>query len=43
MEASARTDVGLVRTVNEDNYLLSDVLFAVADGLGGHEAGEGCQ
>ncbi|NLB74169.1 MAG: Stp1/IreP family PP2C-type Ser/Thr phosphatase [Firmicutes bacterium] len=40
MEASARTDVGLVRTVNEDNYLLSDVLFAVADGLGGHEAGE---
>jgi serine/threonine protein phosphatase PrpC len=40
MEASARTDVGLVRTVNEDNYLLGDVLFAVADGLGGHEAGE---
>ncbi len=40
MEASARTDVGLVRAVNEDNYLLSDVLFAVADGLGGHEAGE---
>jgi len=40
MKASARTDVGLVRTVNEDNYLLGDVLFAVADGLGGHEAGE---
>ncbi len=40
MEASARTDVGLVRAVNEDNYLLGDVLFAVADGLGGHEAGE---
>ncbi len=40
MEASARTDVGLVRAVNEDSYLLGDVLFAVADGLGGHEAGE---
>ena len=34
------TDVGLVRAVNEDNYLLGDVLFAVAVGLGGHEAGE---
>ncbi|HAV21326.1 MAG: Stp1/IreP family PP2C-type Ser/Thr phosphatase [Bacillota bacterium] len=40
MEASARSDIGLVRAVNEDSFLVTDVLFAVADGLGGHEAGE---
>ncbi|MGE5593851.1 MAG: Stp1/IreP family PP2C-type Ser/Thr phosphatase [Betaproteobacteria bacterium] len=40
MQASARTDVGLVRSVNEDDYLIGDGVFAVADGLGGHEAGE---
>ncbi|MDZ4179441.1 MAG: Stp1/IreP family PP2C-type Ser/Thr phosphatase, partial [Coriobacteriia bacterium] len=34
------TDVGRVRTHNEDSVLLSPPLFAVADGLGGHEAGE---
>jgi protein phosphatase len=34
------TDVGRVRTHNEDSLLLSPPLFAVADGLGGHEAGE---
>lgn len=40
MQACARTDVGLVRTLNEDDYLVGANIFAVADGLGGHEAGE---
>lgn len=34
------SDVGRVRTHNEDAVLLSPPLFAVADGLGGHQAGE---
>ncbi len=34
------SDVGRVRTGNEDSLLLSPPLFAVADGLGGHQAGE---
>ncbi|MBA4370723.1 MAG: protein phosphatase [Coriobacteriaceae bacterium] len=34
------TDPGLVRTHNEDAFVVSPPLFAVADGLGGHEAGE---
>ncbi|HET8648874.1 MAG TPA: Stp1/IreP family PP2C-type Ser/Thr phosphatase [Gemmatimonadales bacterium] len=39
---AARTDVGIVRSGNEDNYLmLSDRgVFIVADGMGGHAAGE---
>ncbi len=34
------TDIGRTRTVNEDALLLDAPLFAVADGLGGHQAGE---
>ncbi|MFZ5623169.1 MAG: Stp1/IreP family PP2C-type Ser/Thr phosphatase [Gemmatimonadota bacterium] len=39
---AARTDAGIVRAGNEDNYLmLADRgLFVVADGMGGHAAGE---
>lgn len=34
------TDRGLRRELNEDSFIASDPLFAVADGMGGHEAGE---
>jgi PPM family protein phosphatase len=34
------SDVGRVRSGNEDALLLASPLFAVADGLGGHQAGE---
>lgn len=39
---AARTDVGLIRTGNEDNYLMVPErgIFVVADGMGGHAAGE---
>ncbi|HEU5358683.1 MAG TPA: Stp1/IreP family PP2C-type Ser/Thr phosphatase [Gemmatimonadales bacterium] len=39
---AARTDVGIVRSGNEDNYLMLDErgVFIVADGMGGHAAGE---
>lgn len=39
---AARTDVGIVRSGNEDNYLMmaDRGLFIVADGMGGHAAGE---
>jgi PPM family protein phosphatase len=34
------TDRGLRRELNEDSFLAADPIFAVADGMGGHEAGE---
>jgi serine/threonine protein phosphatase PrpC len=39
---AARTDVGIVRSGNEDNYLMlaDHGIFIVADGMGGHAAGE---
>jgi len=42
LQASATTDTGPVRKTNEDAFV-SDAgvrLFAIADGMGGHEAGE---
>ncbi|MGB4442700.1 MAG: hypothetical protein WBJ62_10875, partial [Coriobacteriia bacterium] len=39
-EFAGDSHVGLVRTDNEDAFLVAPPLFAVADGLGGHEAGE---
>src|ERR1700737_1355737 len=42
IEAFGLTDVGRKRKHNEDNYALDveDGLFIVADGMGGHAAGE---
>jgi PPM family protein phosphatase len=40
IEVAAQTDVGSVRSQNEDSFLVGDQLFAVADGMGGHAAGE---
>ena len=35
-----RTDVGRVREVNEDDLLAAPPVFAVADGMGGHDGGD---
>lgn len=40
MLAYVKTDIGKVREINEDSYLCASPLFAVADGMGGHVAGE---
>ncbi|WP_176717330.1 Stp1/IreP family PP2C-type Ser/Thr phosphatase [Vulcanibacillus modesticaldus] len=46
MQAAVRTDVGKVRAINEDYIFVSDpypnglLVAIVADGMGGHQAGE---
>ena len=42
VQAVGRTDVGMKRSHNEDNFLLVEgqSLFVVADGMGGHACGE---
>ena len=37
---AARSDVGLVRQGNEDSGYAGPALLMVADGMGGHAAGE---
>ena len=41
-ECASRTNVGLKRKINEDSILAATErgLWVVADGMGGHEAGE---
>lgn len=40
LASGARTDVGRVRTGNEDSYFVDSPLFVIADGMGGHAAGD---
>jgi PPM family protein phosphatase len=40
IEVGAATDIGRVREVNEDSYLVEAPLFAIADGMGGHRGGD---
>ena len=42
MKFAARTDIGKYRTLNEDLYFVDEEigLFVIADGVGGHDAGD---
>jgi len=40
MRFAVASDVGKHRQINEDSYLVDEPIFAVADGMGGHSAGE---
>lgn len=40
ISAGVATDVGCVRTVNEDSFCFLPRMYAVADGMGGHAAGD---
>jgi len=40
VSVGACTDVGAVRSLNEDRYYVGTFIWVVADGMGGHAAGE---
>lgn len=40
VRVGATTDVGVAREQNEDAYLVRAPIYAVADGMGGHQGGE---
>jgi PPM family protein phosphatase len=40
LSSFAGSDVGRMRSGNEDSYFCGQTVFAVADGLGGHQGGE---
>ena len=40
MRISHRTHQGLVRSSNQDSLLVTESVFGVADGMGGHQGGE---
>jgi serine/threonine protein phosphatase PrpC len=40
LDWAARSDIGRKRQVNEDSVLVGPPVFAVADGMGGHAAGD---
>jgi protein phosphatase len=40
VRAFGATHTGRVRAGNEDSYYVGDAVYAVADGMGGHQAGE---
>lgn len=40
LRSGSGTDVGKVRSVNQDNLVATSSYFAVADGMGGHRGGE---
>lgn len=40
VDGAAATHVGRIRKLNEDSYLLAEGLAIVADGMGGHAAGD---
>ena len=39
-KVTSRTDIGLVRRMNQDAVILGETLMGVADGMGGHLGGE---
>ena len=40
MRVCQRTHQGLVRTSNQDSLIVDEGVYGVADGMGGHQAGE---
>ncbi|MPZ71370.1 MAG: Stp1/IreP family PP2C-type Ser/Thr phosphatase, partial [Actinobacteria bacterium] len=40
VSVGVKTDVGRVRDGNEDSYIVLEPLYGIADGMGGHAAGE---